>query len=1083
MIRRLLISLILCAPAALGALDAAAQEAPLWLRYPAISPDGETIVFAYQGDLYRVPSGGGVAVALTVFAGRDFLPVFSPDGRWIAFASDRYGNFDVFLTSISGGEARRLTFHSADDYPSDFTPDGAAVIFASARLDAAASAQFPTGVLPELYRVGVDGGGPEQVLTTPALGARYAGAGGRIVYHDVKSYENPWRKHHTSSHASDVWIYDPAAGRHRRLTTFAGEDRDPLVVGGDLYYLSEESGSFNVHRQPLAAAPGASVQVTRFERHPVRFLSASRGGVLCFGYDGEIYTLAPGSQPAKLAVEVLADRRHPRRELLEVTDGASEMDLAPSGKEIAFVARGEVFVASVESGTTRRVSDTPEQERTVSFSPDGRSLVYASERDGSWQIYRSALARAEEKYFWNATVLREEPVLASQAETFQPRYSPDGGEIAYLEARTTLRVLDLESGDSRTVLPGDKNFSYTDGDQYFDWSPDGRWFLVQFLKPGYWQPEAGLVAADGKGEVIDLTLSGYADFSPRWMMGGEMMIWFSDRDGLVSQARSGQREADVYAQFFTRKAYDRFRLSKEELELLEEQEKKDEKKEGKKEAAGGDDGEEEVAPLAIELAGIRDRRERLTIHSSRLADALVTPKGDKLLYLAQFEKGHDLWSTDLRTRETKVLAKLDARGGSLAIDDKGEHVFVLAGGTISKIEIESGKRQPVSFHGEMSVDRAAERAYFFEHAWRQVKQKFYDPQLHGVDWDFYKEAYARFLPHIDNSYDFAEMLSELLGELNASHTGAGVRRRVADADQTASLGLFFDASHGGPGLRIAEVMPKSPVIQDGSRIAAGVIVEKIDGRTIAAGANYFPLLNRKAGHKVLLGLYDEASGERWEEVVEPIDRRAESQLLYQRWVDGRRRATEELSAGRIGYVHVRSMSDRAFRAVYEEVMGRYPGAEALVVDTRFNGGGDLVDDLANFLSGESYMEFAARDGRVIGGEPGSRWTRPSIVLANEGNYSDAHCFPWAYQQLGIGKVVGMPVAGTCTFVWWETLPDGEIRFGVPMLAVASTGGTTLENLELEPDVRVENDYDVVAAGRDQQLERAVRELLATLEGG
>jgi Tol biopolymer transport system component/C-terminal processing protease CtpA/Prc len=1086
MIRRFLPVLVL-----LFAFTITFAEPPLWLRYPAISPDGQAIVFAYRGDLYRVPAEGGRAVLLTVYGGHDFMPVFSRDGQWIAFASDRHGNFDVFLMPAAGGEARRLTYHSADDYPSDFTPGDQAVLFSSARLDAVTSAQFPTDALPELYRAPLQGGRVTQVLTTPAQAARYIGDGEAFVYHDQKGYENQWRKHHTSSVTRDLWLYDGDGG-HRRLTTFAGEDRNPVVVGDALYYLSEETGSFNVHRTTLED-PSRNEPVTSFRNHPVRFLSAARDSTLCFGFDGEIYTLAPGGRPTVVPIEIRTDRHRPDRELLPISGNITEMSLSPEGKEIALVVRGEVFVASVAEGTTRRITDTPEQERSVSWSPDGRSILYAAERDGSWQIYRTSLARESESYFFQATLLDEEAILTSREETFQPRYSPTGKEVAFLENRTTLRVLDLETKKTRTVVPGDMSFSYADGDQHYERSPDGRWFLVEFLQPGIWSPEVGLVRADGSGEVLNTTQSGFGDFGPRWMMGGKMMLWFSERDGMRGQARTGSRQVDAYAQFLTREAWDRFRLSKEEFELLEEAEDEaDGEDEGEEEdaaAAGKDKGdkkarnetEDEIEPLEIELDGLRDRRARLTIHSSRLADAVVTPDGKKLLYLARFEKGYDLWSTDLRTRETKILAKLGSQGGSLEMDEEGKKVFVLAGGALSKVEVESGKRTPLGLKGgEMWVDQEAEFAYFFEHAWRQVKEKFYDRDLHGADWDFYKKAYVRFLPHIDNGRDFAEMLSEMLGELNASHTGARYRGRPPAGDDTASLGLFFDPSHQGAGLLVAEVMPRSPVLNADGKIRAGVVIEKIDGTAIEPDTSVPPLLNRKAGRNVLLSLLDPESGERWEEVVKPVSRGQEAQLRYRRWVESRRKLTEELSGGRIGYVHVRSMSDSSYRTVYEEVLGRHATAEAVVVDTRFNGGGDLVDDLSIFLSGKKYMEFVPPDGRVIGVEPGARWTRPSVVVMSEGNYSDAHCFPWAYDELGIGKTVGMPVAGTCTFVWWETLHNREINFGIPNMAVASNDGRPLENRELEPDLEVENHVSIVSRGRDQQLERAVELLLEEL---
>lgn len=1072
-------------------LPSRAQDPALWLRYPAISPDGESIVFCYRGDLYKVDRYGETAAPLTLYQGQDFRPVWSHDGQWIAFASDRSGNFDVYLMPAEGGRAVRLTYHSADDFPTDFTAGNQGVIFSSSRLDKASHAQFPTGRFAELYSISIQGGRPRMLMTTPAEEAVVNEDGSLILFEDRKGYENSWRKHHVSSVTRDIWIYRVEDGVYRRLTNYVGEDRDPVFSadGKRIYYLSEISGTLNVY-QMNSSEPAETTQLTFFEHHPVRFLTLARDGTLCFSQNGEIYTLNPGRDPQKLVIRILTDVRDSLAKRLKVRDGATEMALSPNGKELAFVVRGEVFVTSVESGRTKRVTRTPQQERSVSFSPDGRSLLYASERDQSWDLYQTVIAREEEHYFFDATILREEPILVSAAETFQPAYSPDGKEVAYLEQRTTLKVLNLAGKESRTILPGDKNFSYADGDQHYQWSPDGKWFLVEFLQPGYWYSEVGLVASDGESEVVNLTQSGFFDFQPRWMMAGDMILWFSDRDGLRGYANGGASQADIYAFFSNRKAFDRFNLSKEEFELLEEREEKEEKEKEEKQKKDSkdskkkkkkDDEKDAIKPVKLAMEGLRDRKLKLSIHSARLSDAVVTPDGDKLLYLARFEKDNDLWVTDLRTKETKILAKLGADNGALAMDKRGKNLFLLAKGKLAKIKIESGKRKPIGFNGEMALDTERERAYLFEHVWRQVVKKFYDPNLHGVDWDFLKREYARFLPHINNNYDFSEMLSELLGELNASHTGARYRHSAENGDDTASLGLFLDQDYKGNGLKILEIMTGSPLIQDGSRIKAGTIIEKMDGRMIAPDTNYYPLLNRKAGKKVLLSLLGEDGGERWEETVKPIDDREESRLLYRRWVENRRDLTEKLSGGRLGYVHVRSMNDSSYRTTIEEVLGRQVTKEGLVVDTRFNGGGDLVDLLSSFLDGHGYMDFKPPNQNPIGGEPSRKWTKPSIVLTCEANYSDAHCFPFAYKELGIGKLLGMPVAGTCTFVWWERLQDRSLVFGIPNMAVRDNAGRSLENLQLEPDIKVVNQPALIAEGRDQQLEAAVAELLKSLD--
>jgi len=1064
---------------------------PLWLRYPAISPDGTKIVFSYRGDLYLVPSKGGQAIPLTLHEAQDFMPVWSPDGQSIAFASDRFGNFDVFLIPAEGGEAKRLTYNSAPDFPTDFTPDGKNVLFYSQRLDSPENQQFPNRTLPELYQIPIEGGRPYQVLTTPAQDARFDKSGDLLLYHDRKGYENEWRKHHTSSIARDVWLYDKESGKHTKLTSFEGEDRNPVWSPNekDVYYLSEKSGSFNVWKMPLSA-PEKATQITKHEKHPVRFLSSSKKSDLCYSYDGELYLVKGGSgKPQKVSIQIAADRKRNDAQFTTFSSDATEMALSPKGKEIAFVVRGEIFVTSIDHKITKRITNTPEQERSISFSPDGRKLLYAGERNGSWNLYEAAISREEDLHFYSSTIIKETPLLADAAETFQPRYSPDGKEVAYLEERTTLKVLNLESKQSRIVLPGEANYSYTDGDQWFDWSPDGKWFLVNFLDKNRWSMEVGLLDAAGGKPPVNLTKSGYEDERPQWMMKGKMLLWVTDRNGMRSHGSWGSNQ-DAYGMFFTQEDFDRFKLSKADFELLTEQEKKEKEKKDKKtadekksdEKKKDDDKDEKkkedknVEPVKIDLKGIEDRTVRLTINSSTLADAVITPDGETVLYLAKFEKGYDLWQNKPRENETKLLVKLGADSGKLEMDEEGKNVFVLNGGKIVKIEISNGKQTPVNFSAEMELNRAAERTYMFEHAWRQVLKKFYVQNLHGVDWPYYEKAYARFLPHIENNWDFAEMLSEMLGELNASHTGSGYRPSSSGGDNTASLGAFFENSRKGPGWKIVEIMEEGPLQKAGTKIKAGDVIEKIDGEVIAENTNPFTLLNRKAGKAVLLSLLDPATNVRWEEIVKPISQGAEDEMLYERWIKTRREMVDKLSGGKIGYAHIRSMGDAAFRDFYSEVLGRNTDKQAIVIDTRFNGGGWLHDDLTDLLSGKTYFDYVPR-GNLIGHDPMQKWNKKTVVVMSESNYSNAHMFPLLYKTLGIGELVGMPVPGTGTAVWWKTQMDKTIYFGIPQVGVMDRQGKYLENQQLEPDHKVNNDPESVAKGKDLQLEKAVEVLL------
>lgn len=1068
-------------PFFLAASSPARAEEALWLRSAAISPDGRTVAFSYRGDLWTAPVAGGAATPITVHAAYDTAPVWSPDGERIAFASDRYGNFDVFVLPAAGGEAKRLTFHSADDTPTSFTPDGKAVLFGSARLDAATNVQFPTGAQPELYQVALTGGMPVQVLSTPAIHAAWDRAGARLAYSDQKGYEMEWRKHDNSSFARDVWVFEKATNTHRRLTGPGVDDRQPVWAPGDtaLYYLSEKSGSFNVWRLDLAS-PGTPVQVTSHSTHPVRFLSASAAGDLCYTFDGDIWVRPAGASASReLSVTAAADTGSLEVAPVDVASEVSEFELSPNGKEVAFVARGEVFTASVEHGTTRRITDTPGQERSGSFSPDGKSLLYAGEREGSWNVYRTDRTDPEETAFFNATALKESAVVATGAEEFQPAFSPDGREVAYLEERTTLKVVNLASGKSRVVLPGDLNYSYSDGDQWYEWSPDGKSLAVQFLSPTRWSGEVGIVDAAGGKPVFNVSRSGYEEEAPRWARKGEVLIWASDRFG-TRQHAGNPREQDVFAAFLTRKAWDRFRLDEAAYAQLQESEKEAEKKKDK-DAEKKAEGEVKLPdPVALELDGLEDRVARISLHSASLADAALTPDGETLVYLARFEKGYDLWKYVPRKKEVKLVAKLDAeRGARLRLDPEGKKAVVLADEKLSSIDLESGRATPVKASAKIELRAAEERAALFEHAWRQTQKKFYVEDLHGVDWAAMKTAYARFLPHLGNNRDFAELISEMQGELNASHTGGRFRPSRPDADATAALGFFPDPAHAGAGVKVLELLEKGPLTKAGTKVAPGVVITSIGGRPIAAGENWYPLLNRKAGTPLRLGLLDPKSGKSWEETVRPISWQEQGALLYDRWVRSRRAEVERLSGGRLGYAHIRGMNDGAYREVFEEVFGRAVDKEAIVLDTRWNGGGNLVEPLTVFLTGQVYYRAVPR-GRQIGVEPGSRWTKPSIVVMNEGNYSDAHCFPTAYRALGIGETVGMQVPGTCTSVWWERLQDRSLTFGIPEVGYLDPSGDLTENKHLDADHTVDNDPVREAAGRDEQLEKAVEVLLKKL---
>lgn len=1054
-------------------LAAQAQDNPLWMRHPAISPDGKTIAFSYQGDIFTVPSSGGTAKQITSNAAFDSYPVWSPDGNHIAFASNREGSIDVWVMDANGGIPKRVTTNSGSEYPLRWK-DNSTIMFKASIMPTAKSIIF-AGSYPQVYTVGMDGGRPK-LFSDITMDALDINASGDVIYIDRKGYEDEWRKHHRSPITRDVWL--KSGDSFRKLTTFDGEDRDPVWAsdGKSFYYLSEQSGTLNVYHRTL---DGKETQITNHEKNPVRFLSAATDGTLCYGYDGEIYTVRKGGQPQKTAIRIAADTEG--KELIRQirNSGAYNIKLSPNGKEIGFVMHGDVYVTSIEYRTTKQITNTPEQERYIDFSPDGRTIIYDSERNGVWQIYATTMKNKDEKQFAYATELVEERLTQSDQTSFQPKFSPDGKQIAFWENRGTLRVMDAKGKNVKTAMDGKFVYSYSDGDIDFTWSPDSKWLLSSYIGVGGWNnSDIALVNASGNGEIHNLTESGYNESNAKWVLDGKAMLFCSDRAGYRSHGSWGA-EYDAYLMFFDLEAYERYRMNKEERALAKEnmtekEKKKEEKKEEKEKKEMEKPEAKEMEPLKFDLENCRDRIVRLTVTPSFLGDILLDKDGENIYYNVAFEKGMDLWHRDLMTGNTELLIK-NVGNGEMMFDKSYKEIYLAADGGIKKVTPQSKAVKNIEFEAQFNYQPYKERAYMFDHVWRQVKDKFYDKNIHGVDWEGYRKTYERFLPYINNNHDFQEMLSEMLGELNASHTGARYSGSWASL-QTASLGLFFDEDYTGDGLKIAEVIKGSEIACKQTDVKSGCIIEKIDGTEIKAGMDYFPLLDGKIGKPVRLTIRPK-SGRSFDVTTKGMSMNAVDDLLYKRWVDRNRQLVDSLSGGRLAYVHVRAMNSESFRTVYRELLSdKNRNREAVIVDDRHNGGGWLHDDLCTLLNGKEYQNFMPR-GNYIGRDPFNKWTKPSCVLICEDDYSNGHGFPMVYKTLGIGKLIGTPVAGTMTAVWWETMIDNTMVFGIPQVGCMTLDGKYAENTQLNPDITVYNTPEDFLNGNDRQLKAAIEEMM------
>ena len=1062
-----------------ASVSAIAAEA-LWMRDIMISPDGNQIAFTYKGDIWTVPVKGGEAKRITTLPSYEASPVWSPDSKKIAFASDRNGSMDVYVVDATGGTATRLTSNSANETPQLFTPDGKNVLFSATIQDPVSSVQFPSARLTELYQVPVAGGATVQVNAATMLNPAYSPDGSYLVYEDYKGMEDVWRKHHTSSVAHDVWKYDFKTKKYTNLTNHAGEDRNPVVStdGKTLYFLSErEGGNINLYSMPVEGSANPT-KVTNFKNHPVRFLSRADNGLMAMGYNGEIYTMQPGGTPAKVKVDVVVDET-PQTELIRLSP--SSMTVSADGKQVAFISRGDVFVASADYSSVKQITNTPEAERCVVWSPDGKKLVYTSERDGHWNLYQAEIANAGEPNFSNATTIKETALFSpkDKVERTMPDFSPDGKTMSFYQDRDKLMLMDVKTKKVRQLTDGSTVTRRSGGVGYL-WSPDSKWILTTVVDRKH-DPYSDIAIINVEnGKIHNLTQTGYTDDSPVWADNGNVILFGSERYGMRSHASWGSQD-DIMAIFLNREAYDRFKLNEEDWQLYKEEQKKA-KKDDKASADSKDKKEvkkeeNKSKDIVVELDGIKQRTVRLTPFSSRIGSFIASKDGENIYFTTALDNSFDLWKINPRKGETKLVQKKVM--GQMEMDKDGK--IYIVGRMPKRLDPKTDKLTNISISGTHKIDHDAERRYMFDYVRRQEREMFYDKNMHGVDWKMMTDNYERFLPHINNNYDFAELLSELLGELNVSHTGGRYSHPASPADdRTASLGLLYDMSYTGNGWKVEEVVLGSPFNNSKSKVQKGTVITHINGEEITPKVDVAELLNNISGKKTLVGLKNPANGETWTEVIRPITTSAMNKLMYQRWIASRAADVDKWSNGRLGYVHIKAMNDDSFRPMYADLLGKYNDREGVVIDIRYNGGGRMHEDIEVLFTGKKYLTQVVR-GKETCDMPSRRWNKPSVMVTAEACYSNAHGTPWVYQTMGIGKVVGAPVPGTMTSVNWVTMQDPTMVFGIPVVGYRTAQGNYLENTQLEPDIKVLVNPGEEIQGEDKQLKAAVESLLKDID--
>jgi Tol biopolymer transport system component/C-terminal processing protease CtpA/Prc len=1062
---------------------------------PAISPTGAEIAFVSSGDIWTAPAKGGEARLLVAHEADESRPSYSPDGARLAFVSNRTGNGDIYILSLSSGALTRLTFDDGLDRLDGWSRDGKWIYFSSTSRDIAG--------MNDIFRVSAEGGTP-MAVSADRYTSEFFGApspdGQRLAFSARGNGSAQWwRKGHSHLDESELWLLqDGAKPRYEQLTKRGAKQLWPMWSpdGKTLFYVSDRGGAQNIWALGVGDTAGAAQerQVTKFTDGRVLWPTISHDGrTIVFERDFEVWSLDTTSGDAqKVPIAKRGAPSSPAVEHVSMTNGFQDLALSPDGRKVAFVARGEIWAASGrDGGDAVRVSRTHASESQITWLPDSRQIVYVSERSGAGNLFLYDFTKNTESQLTRTSV---------GAGDSAPSVAPDGKAVAFVRDGTELRVVDVAGKQERLLASG----HLTRSNRGLAWSPDSRWVAYVGLTARAFRNVFAVPAAGGESRPISAMPNGNAN-NISWSPDGTYIIYNTNQRTEQGQAvrvdlilRTPRFREDRFRDLFkddpprTRPADRPADTAPPSQDPPPAREELPSREAPAPDAAPPAPRRDPAKPVEIVFEEIR-RRLSILPTGVDVASQTISPDGRWLLLTARAEGQTNLYvySLDELSSEPAVARQLTSTAGNKAdaqFTPDSREVFYLEQGRISVIPIQTRQSRTVNVTAEMDVDFSEEKMEVFRQAWTYMRDGFYDDKFHGVDWNAVRGRYAPRIAGAQTPDEMRRLLNLMVGELNASHLGArggGPGGGRGSARPSAGrLGLRFDREEfeRNGKLKVTGVIPLGPVAIT-RQVKPGDYLTAVDGTPISARTNLDEILSHSMNRRTELSVAASAEGgDRRQVVVRPISTGAEKNLIYREWVEWNRAYVDKASGGRLGYAHMNDMSEGALDRLYLDLDADNRAKDGVVIDVRNNNGGFVNAYALDVLARRGYLMMTPRGlptapARSVLGQRALEL--PTILVTNQHSLSDAEDFTEGYRTLKLGSVVGEPTSGWIIYTGSRTLVDGT-TIRMPATRITTLDGTTMELNPRPVDIPVTRPIGESLLGKDSQLDTAVSALLKQL---